>query len=549
MKRLSLIAVLIPFFGFACSVDSQGQGQDELPDAANEDVISNPEAGADADASSPDADASIPPGDAEAGVETGADADAADAPACDLKKAPWEDPCVIQDSVGIFVSSTKGDDAAADGTGTKPYRSVSKALQAAKQGGKKRVYLCAEQYDGAVQAENGISVFGGLDCSDLASWQVSTKHATVKALAGELAALKVQPGTAGVWIGEVDFVGADAEAAGGSSLGAYVENAGVKLERLVITAGKGKAGAAPEAKPAKAANGTQGNAGKDAVCGVGVPDTQLGGASVTNTCGSDPSSSGMGGLAVVNGGGTSGTDGTPSYPLSQPPADGVGGTGGKIAGAACTPGHDGASGPAGEGGTGGQSIGTFASGAYIPSDGSSGTAGKPGQGGGGGGASAGATGCIGASGGGGGSGGCGGKEGAGGKGGGASIALVVLQSTDAVVLKDVTLVSSDGGDGAQGQAGGDGGSGGKPGSGGAAATGVLHGCDGGWGGSGGLAGGGGGGGGGPSIALLFSGKDPQTSSGSANVITSIGPAGKGGQGADPLGTAGDTGIAEASHGF
>ena len=446
------------------------------------------------------------------------------------------------------MSSSKGDDAAADGTGAKPYRSIAKALQAAKQGGKKRVYVCAEQYDGAIQAETGISIFGGLDCSDLASWQVSTKHATVKAMAGELAALKVQAGTAGVWIGEVDFVGADADVPGGSSVGAYVENAGVKLERLVITAGKGKAGAAPEAKPAKAANGTQGNPGKDAVCGAGAPDTQLGALPVSS-CGGD-TSGGAGGTAYLNGDGTSGTGGKPSY-LAQPPADGAPGVGAVGGGAACTSGHDGAPGTAGDGGTGGKSIGTFVSGAYVPSDGSSGFAGKPGQGGGGGGASAGATGCIGASGGGGGSGGCGGKEGAGGKGGGASLALVVIESTDAVVVKDVTLVSSDGGDGAQGQQGGDGGENGPGGAAGFGNSGggVAKSCMGGAGGVGGKAGGGGGGGGGPSIALLFSGKDPQTTVGSANVITSLGTAGKGGLGAEPLGTAGEPGLAEASHGI
>jgi len=505
----------------------------------------------------------------ETGVETGADAgkdvttevpvdsapdtsvedasqDVVQEPACDSELPPWSDPCVLNDALGVFVSSSKGDDGANDGTKVKPYATVGKALQEAKKSGKGRVYLCAEAYEGAVTAQTGIAIFGGLDCGDLSEWKATTKHAKVKAKSGEVAALRVEPGTGNVWIGEVDFEGADAAEAGGTSFGAYVENAGVKLERLSIVAGKGKAGAAPEAMPDKAADGTQGNAGKPAVCS-NPPSTLLGGEPVTSCAGE--SSSGMGGVAVLAADGASGTGGLPFHPSSSSPADGVGGVGGKLNLSPCTPGHDGASGPDGLGGTGGKSFGSLVNGQYVASDGEAGNAGLPGQGGGGGGASAGAAGCIGASGGGGGSGGCGGKAGAGGKGGGASIALVVLQSSDAVVLSNVMLGASDGGDGADGQAGGFGGEVGAGGVFGAGNTGggVLKGCAGGSGGVGGRGGGGGGGGGGASIALLFSGKDPLTSPGSGSVQHSVGQAGKGGLGGAPSAQGGEAGLAEQTH--
>lgn len=534
MKRSILLALVtcLPMIG--CSVDSQGGADPTLPEDAGPDTPeASPEAGID---SSPEASADASPDVIDP-------ADVQSEPICDKKLPPWSDPCVLDDALGVFVSSSKGDDSANNGTKLKPYATVGKALEEAKKAGKGRVYLCAEAYEGAVKAETGVSMFGGLDCADLSAWKPTTKHAKVKAKSGELAALRVEAGTANVWIGEVDFEGADAVEAGGSSFGAYVENAGVKLERLTIVAGKGKAGAAPAAMPDKAADGTQGNNGSPAVCS-NPPSSQLGGAEVSS-CGG-VTVGGMGGTSASASGLAGGT-GSPAYASSSPPHDGHGGAGAVVNFSPCTPGHDGASGPDGQGGKGGKAFGSVVNGAYTPSDGNAGTAGLPGQGGGGGGASAGAPGCIGASGGGGGSGGCGGKAGAGGKGGGASIALVVLQSSDAVVLSNVMLEASDAGDGADGQAGGNGGGGGASGNGGAPATGVAHACAGGWGGAGGRGGGGGGGGGGSSIALLYSGKDPLTSPGSGSVLHSMGQAGKAGLGGAPSAQAGEAGLAEPTH--
>ena len=86
-----------------------------------------------------------------------------DAPAgCELTKDPKDSPACIADSVGIFVDGTKGDDAAGDGTKTKPVKSIAKGLSILS--GKPRVYVCDGSYPGSVDVGVAVSIYGGLKC-------------------------------------------------------------------------------------------------------------------------------------------------------------------------------------------------------------------------------------------------------------------------------------------------------------------------------------------------------------------------------------------------
>ena len=99
-----------------------------------------------------------------------------DAPAgCVLSLDPKDSPLCIADTVGIFVDGTKGDDAAGDGTKTKPVKSIGKGLSIL--GGKPRVYVCEGTYPGSVDVGVAVSIYGGLKCD----WTPSTNRPVVVA--------------------------------------------------------------------------------------------------------------------------------------------------------------------------------------------------------------------------------------------------------------------------------------------------------------------------------------------------------------------------------
>lgn len=87
-----------------------------------------------------------------------------DAPAgCDLMAEPKDSPKCVDDSVGIFVSTT----GKATGAGTKadPVDTLSTALS--KLGPKPRIYVCNGNYTDSATVNVPVGVYGGFDC---ASW-------------------------------------------------------------------------------------------------------------------------------------------------------------------------------------------------------------------------------------------------------------------------------------------------------------------------------------------------------------------------------------------
>jgi hypothetical protein len=102
---------------------------------------------------------------------------------CDALKLPTAAPCVVDDSVGVFVSSSLGTDKG-DGTRARPLRSLQAGIDLAKAT-KRRVYACAETYAEAITLSEGVSVFGCFDCGG--GWKIGEKRAVVRAPASPAA--------------------------------------------------------------------------------------------------------------------------------------------------------------------------------------------------------------------------------------------------------------------------------------------------------------------------------------------------------------------------
>ena len=417
---------------------------------------------------------------------------------CDPTKAPSDDICVIDEQYGVFVSPTGHDDTG-NGSRSKPYATLTKAITKAK-GSTKRVYACADagSYRESLDLDattSGLEIYGGFSCND---WHYSTTSKS--RLASDTSLALHADSVTGLLIEDLQIDAADATTPGESSIGAFVTaSSGVVFRRVQIDAGLGKDGA----------NGTR----TDFVFPL---RTDLDGNSTTSGTGAEekvcacPSgattSGGLGGTAAL-GGGQSGSNGTPDW---------GGGKGGAVG--TCNPdsqkGSD-ASSLTGAGGAG--TLGTLTSSGWTATSGTDGADGPPGQGGGGGASST--TG----GGGGGGCGACGGAGGNGGQGGGASIALAVVDSD--VTLDQTDLVATDAGKGGDGIAGQvaqvEGGFGGAHGTGA---------CDGGAGGLGADGAASGGGAGGISVGVLWSG---DTAPVQTHVTISTGAAGTKGTGGDP----------------
>src|SRR5262249_14099659 len=71
----------------------------------------------------------------------------------------------VDDTCGVFVSSSKGNDATGRGTKAAPYQTLQHALDKAKG---QPVYACAEAFAGSVTLASESAVYGGLDCTK--SW-------------------------------------------------------------------------------------------------------------------------------------------------------------------------------------------------------------------------------------------------------------------------------------------------------------------------------------------------------------------------------------------
>ncbi len=455
-------------------------------------------------------------GDAGAGGDGGGGGGGSDQ--CDPSQG------VVGDDCGMFVR-TEGVSGAMGDKNT-PIASLQEAIDRAGEK-KNRVYACAEMFEEALTVAEGITIYGGLDCSS--DWGLLADKKTMVEAPPDTIALTVKDTADGLVVNDVSFTAADATMPGGSSIAVLVDSATADFVRCAMTAANGAAGVdgmdAPSVAPMQP---LQGNGGKNA-CSVAEPI--LGGGQGTNDCGGGQISVGAAGGNGNNVNGGNGGDGLPTVANK-----GAGGKGETLAGWDCSVdgvnggAQTGAAGLEGTPGEGAMTSGSLTSAGYQGTSGTAGMPGAVGQGGGGGGGAKGGNICpglgAGASGGAGGAGGCGGQPGEGAGPGGASFALASINA--AVTLTGCTLVSANGGVGGTGgdfqpgALGGLGGVGGNP------AGGSNPGCDGGKGGKGGNGGPGGGGLGGPSAAIAHVGAAPEQAGGTLLTPGSAGLGGPGG---------------------
>ena len=428
------------------------------------------------------------------------------------------DPCIINETFGVFVSPSGSDTAA--GTQLAPVATIGHAMDLAKAANK-RVYACgsAGSYTESLTisaARDGVSVYGGLDCTTGPSqWAYNTaKVANLAPPTGY--ALQVTGLTTGVTFDDFAFVAAAASTNGASSIAIFdASSTGtLLLRRCDVQAGASMAGQ-PGTTPAPfAGSAPTGMAGTATAGGMPTPNgacsTSIGGA----------------GGAPAPTPGSDGSDGQPG-PSNKGTALGCFGSIG---------GGGGANGGPGIAGAGATTLATLSATGWSPTPGQPGQAGTVGEGGGGGGSTD-TTGGGGA----GGAGGCGGAGGGAGQAGGSSLAVLLFDAS--VDLESCSLVASTAG------AGGAGATAGQTGQ-----TGGTHGsffvgsnaCLGGKGGNGGSGGAGGGGAGGASAGVMWIGTAPTingTSTPSAATLANvtIGSAGAAGTGGTPAAVAGVSG--------
>ena len=509
-------------------VDAQDTAATDAADAAD---VTNDQAATD---SGPDSGRDVAD-EADAGTIADAAAEAESGPTCDGTKSPIDEPCVVDDRYGVFVSPG-GNDATGLGTKASPYASVAKGLTAALG---KNVYVCGATYVEAVSIEgalDGTRLFGGFDCSN---WEYApSQHTVIKPSSGP--PLVVKALTKGLRIEDVEFDAPATTASGESSVAARVTGSvNVRLTRVKLVAAAGQPGAdgVPATNFDPQLQQTDIKIAGNNASGASGGATQQCANLCTDGVHATGGKGGNGAPGVVVDGGadagvpTGGADGGPA--ITPPDPIDNNGSGGKaqVGSTACANGTTGSNAPPRAGGVGAVKAGALTANGWVRADGLDGTKGGPGQGGGGGGGGQSATN---GGGGGGACGGCGGAAGPGGQSGGSSFALLSYQST--VTLEACNLVAAaagNGGKGATGQTGQPGGFGG---------TQSAPGCQGGAGGKGGEAGGGGGGAGGHSVAIGYAGSAPAQLSGTTmTVATQPAVAGAAGTGGSPAATAGAAG--------
>lgn len=448
---------------------------------------------------------------------------------------PSTSPDVLRDECGVFVRPD-GDDATADGSMTKPFGTLHKAIELATSS-KKSIFACVGAYMEAdtLVVPGGLTVYGGLDCS-APKWVPSAGSKSELIGAPDFIAVRFKGGGAATWIDSFSIEAPPAASPGRSSIAALAEDSAiVKLSNVALMTGDGAPGAAGESAPAAPPLTPQPmpeNAGADA-CSMG--STTSPGLMLMNDCG--------GGEASIGGAGGKGTvpvgqNGLDGFPDLMLPNAGNGGVGDMSCGSGGF-GQDGAAGSPGAPGLGGKGLGALSiTDGFVGVAGTEGSKGTIGQGGGGGGGRKGGVCGGGASGGAGGAGGCGGFGGKGGGGGGSSVELVSINAT--ITLEGVTLTTGQGGPGGVGGDRQDGGIGSAGSPGGVGTGGLLSACKGGAGGNGGGGGTGGGGTGGHALGIAYSGVAP---TGTFTVAMPLLPgpgAGGGNNGLD--GNTGDPGI-------
>lgn len=452
---------------------------------------------------------------------------------CDPTASPYVAPCAIDEKYAIFADGTHGDDATADGSRAKPYKSLDLAVAAAINAGK-RLYLCGPFNGQQLVVKgptNGLEIYARFTCTG-GVWGTNGGGVMTE-YADPAKPPLIVDGVDSLLLEDASFTvgSADNSNPGESSIAGIVTNSSnVSFVNVTLQAGAAAAGAPATPAAAAAADGTAGTDGAAACSG----DPNQGGPGATSSCSGSAASGGAGGPGGVATG--DGGDGTA--------AGGVAGLGENGTGWSCVAGSglggDGTPGTPGTAGAGAKGWGSISASGYVGTAGQAGTDGTPGKGGGGGGGARAASGAlvcsllgenVGASGGGAGGGGCAGKGGGGGQPGGSSISLISINSS--ITLDRCFLAyqaGGRGGNGAPGQAGGQGGPGGKGGLG----SGASDACAGGSGGPGGAGGPGGGGHAGLSIGVAYVGTepvihDPRTPPGNFGVLIQAGGLGGGNQ--------------------
>ena len=465
---------------------------------------------------------------------------------CDVSKLPTDNACVLHESVGVFVSSSRGADTN-DGSRQRPFATLAKGIEAATAT-HRRVYACSESYaEQGLTLANGTALFGNLTCAG--TWGVTTLHAVMNATTSPAA--RATDVTDETRIEGMDLVAPNG-VAGESSVGVLATRSpGLHFVHGRIVAQRGGDGAA-------GANGIQ--LVQDAAFDGAAPHAKGSCTRSTNPVGlpvfSCPTQArAPGGVGVCRGEGIEVTTGPggeggrstaheligseyvrakqictnlPSgnqcdyftsergFPAAATSMTNRGANvtydehSSSVVGHDFAPGLDGAPGGVGHDGANASAALQLTATGFVPQDGTPGTDGQVGQGGGGGFAfpavsthtPADTLYAVGEGGPGGGAGGCPGLAGGGGKGGGASIGLLAVASP---VRLDATDVAS-----ASGGLGGSGNFGSAPTAGGAwGSADTVRGAKGG--GAGGAAGWSGHGASGPSFAIAWNGTLPTLS--------------------------------------
>ncbi len=486
---LMATALLVAAFGYGCGQTTAGTCADNAtcvddggpPDATGADVNSEV-------APHPDGG----PGDDGTVAHPEAGGDDGGPGTCVQTDEPKDQPCLVDEAYGVFVSTTTGTLSGA-GTRASPLKTIDAAISlAVPEGGAtpKRVYVCTGTYDETITIaadRDKVKVFGGFTCAS-STWTYTGALATI-APSTQGVPLTLTGLTSALFADlEIDAQSAPqtapATGSGASSIAVVANGSmGIEFRRTKLVAGNGQPGANGVLTPYTAAMlptaaDLNGNAADG---GSGWPsqrshlsrwshDDRRQGWQLRRKGNGDP------GLPALGGG----SGGTSAQCLAAVATGGAAGTG---SGAA-------------QNGNGAAAAGAFAGFTWQPGSGTAGADGAPGQGGGGGGA------VDPGGGGGGGAGGCGGAGGGGGGGGGASAA--VLSVVSSLTLTNATLVSATAGNGGIGVSGQPGQS--QGGGGGLQAG--SDGCSGGRGGAGGAGGAGGGGAGGVSAGILYKGSAP-----------------------------------------
>ena len=177
---------------------------------------------------------------------------------------------------GVFVQAGE----TGNGSQSSPYGTVAAAVSGLGQA--TRIYICGgETFEGSIELPSDVSIFGGVDC---ASWRFQATNPKPEILgSADLPAIEISGSGAGT-LSFLRVTGADAIAAGGSSVAMLIAQAQTTIQECELTARSGATGAPGEAQPKVVTPGTaNGGAGENGCDGTTM--TNVGGDPGTNACG------------------------------------------------------------------------------------------------------------------------------------------------------------------------------------------------------------------------------------------------------------------------